>query len=111
MITTDLLAYMKEYPVQLLLVSVMSSFVWYARKKTSIPGPFQWPIVGNIPNIMSYGNKVHFFFDDLFATYGDIVAFRTNELVITVGDPSEVKESLFQLILQEMEPLSLFLKE
>lgn len=78
-----------------LYIFFYSIAIVYHRRKKYPPGPFPWPIVGNLPIILTQITKKHTIeiFQDLSKQYGPVITFWVGPFpVVFAIEPSYIKE-------------------
>jgi cytochrome P450 len=91
---SELLDFCSQYSREILVGGLCTALVFTWSKRLSIPGPFAWPLLGNMLSLMSYGDKLHNLFDGWFEKYGDIYVLYSKVPVVVLTHPDEIKRML-----------------
>ncbi|CAK9136807.1 unnamed protein product [Ilex paraguariensis] len=82
------------FPLLLLLLLSLITFKLFSTKRSSLPpGPFSWPIVGNLFQI---GKNPHINLAKLAQTHGPLMSLRFGSRLVIVGSSREVAAEILK---------------
>ncbi|XP_035687441.1 steroid 17-alpha-hydroxylase/17,20 lyase-like [Branchiostoma floridae] len=82
----------------LLVVLFVTWFMEYIKRWRMPPGPFPWPIIGNLP---MFAGKSHLTFIDLAKKYGDVFSLKQGMTdVVVLNSVDAVREALVEKSVQ-----------
>lgn len=81
----NLLSILLLFLVPLLLIHILKQTKFVSSKlgQNLPPGPFQWPILGNIPNII--GQKPHVIVTKLAKIHGELISLKLGKQIVIIG--------------------------
>jgi len=78
--------------IALVLIVIMLRWIERKRKLMNIPGPFTWPILGNIPSL---GDQAHIWFHNTAKRYGDVFLMKIGSIdVVVLNSMDVIQEAL-----------------
>jgi cytochrome P450 len=88
------LDFCSQYSREILVGGLCTALLYTWKKRLSVPGPFALPFIGNLPTLVSYGDKLHELFDSWFEKYGDIYVLYSKVPFVVITHPDEIKRML-----------------
>ncbi|XP_074660967.1 cytochrome P450 2J2-like [Tubulanus polymorphus] len=99
MIVSDLILAIGLLPASfaILLTAIILS-VWYTqdrRRKNYPPGPFAWPVLGNLVAVGRRSRDMYLYIDSLGERYGDVISlYFGKQLVVFLNSYDVIKEAI-----------------